>query len=227
LHQTQFLSKIFTIFAAMELQDFRNIPVRTSDFGDVYPHCREIPNKVLRLERDGMIVRLKRGLYVVSPKVSGRMLSTFLVANHLTEKPSYVSMQSALRHYGLIPEAVYATTSVTLGAAKVFENRLGTFSYVHADADYYPIGITVGEEAGVNYLVATPEKALCDLVAFTPRLNLRYLSEVRRFLQEDLRLDMELFHQMNVDAFRRCAALSRKKPMLRQIIKLMENGNDI
>lgn len=57
------------------------------------------------LEAAGKIIRLKKGLYVVDPKVSRIALSTEIIANHLYA-PSYVSMQTALRYYGLIPEAV-------------------------------------------------------------------------------------------------------------------------
>ena len=56
--------------------------------------------KMRNLEADHKIIRLKKGLYVVSPNVSRVALSTELVANHLYA-PSYVSMQTALRYYGL------------------------------------------------------------------------------------------------------------------------------
>ena len=54
------------------------------------------------LEQKNYVIRLKRGLYVVSPEVSRVPLSLELIANHLYA-PSYVSMSSALRYYGLIP----------------------------------------------------------------------------------------------------------------------------
>ena len=63
-------------------------------------------NKIANLETEGKLIRLKRGLYVVSPDESGKLLSTELIGNHIYG-PSYISMESALRYYGLIPESVH------------------------------------------------------------------------------------------------------------------------
>jgi hypothetical protein len=87
---------------------------------------------------------------------------------------------------------------------------------------YYATGITMATEAGISFLIATPEKALCDLIVFTPRLNLRYREEVLRYLEEDIRLDMDDFARMDISLLRACAASSRKKPMINQLIKLLE-----
>ena len=55
-----------------------------------------------QLEMADEIIRLKRNLYVVNPEETGVKLSMGLMANHLLA-PSYVSMSTALRYYGLIP----------------------------------------------------------------------------------------------------------------------------
>jgi hypothetical protein len=57
---------------------------------------------------------------------------------------------------------------------------------------------------------------------FTPRLNLRYKEETLRYLEDDLRLDMNAFKAMDVDLMKRIATVSRKKTMIQQLIKLME-----
>ena len=88
------------------LSTIGNIPVTVSVLESLYPDIKAGNQKIRLLERDGQIVRLKRGLYVCRPEVSGLAISSELVANHLYA-PSYVSMSSALRYYGLIPEAVY------------------------------------------------------------------------------------------------------------------------
>ena len=101
----------------MVLEDFRNIPFRMQDLSSVFPACGNLSMKAKRLERDGEIIRLKKGLYVSSPRVSRVELSPFLLANHIYG-PSYVSMHTALRYYGLIPEAVYVVQSMTTGVAR-------------------------------------------------------------------------------------------------------------
>ena len=107
---------------------FGNIPVHTSAVASLFPGLKAGNQKVRSLESNGSLLRLKKGLYVVSPEVSGKALSTELIANHLCA-PSYVSMSTALRYYGLIPEAVYLTQSMTLKRARRFETAAGGFDY--------------------------------------------------------------------------------------------------
>jgi hypothetical protein len=221
-----FLLKFSLILPRMKLEDFHNVPIRVQNFSAVYPDCRDLLGKVKRLERAGEIIRLKRGMYVLSPQVSREVLSPFLIANHIYG-PSYVSMESALRYYGLIPETVYENISVTLGVARSYTNKLGTFRYVHSSMPYYPLGVTMQAEEGVMFQIASPEKALCDKIVFTPQLNLRYQEEVRCYLEEDLRLDMDAFFQMDLNLLRQCAEVSRKKPMINQLIKLIKDEQDV
>jgi predicted transcriptional regulator of viral defense system len=219
----------FTIFAAKsnkvivmnELGVLRNIPVNTAAVASLYPDVKSANRKVANLEKTGRIIRLKRGLYVVSPKESGLLLSLNLIGNVLYG-PSYVSMLTALREYGLIPERVEVVESMTTHLTVSFQNDVGRFEYHHCAKDYYPIGITQREEEGVSYLIATPEKALCDYIITTPRLPLRFLKDTRVFLEEDLRLDMDAFMDMDADIFRQCAAVSKKQHAINNLIKILE-----
>lgn len=88
------------------LINFGNIPVTSAIVASMYPDIRQKNEKVRWLEKHDEIIRLKRGLYVVNPEITSKTLSTGLMANHIYA-PSYVSMSTALRYYGLIPEAVY------------------------------------------------------------------------------------------------------------------------
>lgn len=87
----------------------------------------------------------------------------FLVANRMVV-PSYVSLESALAHHGLIPEHVPVTTSVTTGRTGRFKTALGDQVFHHLKADmfwgYELTPLADGQQA----FVATPEKALLDLV---------------------------------------------------------------
>ncbi|MCH5174219.1 MAG: hypothetical protein J1D85_08465 [Bacteroidales bacterium] len=210
----------------MILEEFHNIPFRAQDLATVYPQNRDLLGVAKRLERSGNIIRLKKGLYVVAPHISHTELSDFLIANHLYG-PSYISAESALRWYGLIPESVYKTISVTSGNARTYNNKTGTYRYIHAAPTYCAIGVTMQQEANASFMIATPEKALCDKIVFTPYLNLRYREETLRFLEEDLRFDMERFYKMDAELLRQCAEVSRKKTMINQLIKLIENERSI
>ena len=204
-----------------ELGVFKNIPVQTSAIASLYPNITSANRKVANLEKEGRIIRLKRGMYVVNPNESGKLLSLGLIGN-LLYGPSYVSMLTALREYGLIPERVEVIESMTTHLTVSFENPVGTFEYHHCAKDYYSIGITQREEEEVTYLIATPEKALCDYIVSTPRLPLRFIKDTYIFLEEDLRLDMDAFMKMNVDIFRQCAAVSKKQQAINNLIKILE-----
>ncbi len=196
------------------------------DLSSVFPNCANLKMKAKRLERAGDIIRLKRGLYVASSKVSRIELLPFLLANHIYG-PSYVSMQTALRYYGLIPEAVYSVQSMTTGIARDYENAIGTFNYIHVPGDYYNIGVTMKESTGATFMIATPEKALCDLLVFTPNLNLRFQTSMRDYLEEDIRFDMDALLNFDIDIIKDCAEVSRKKTMLNQLIKFIQHEGNI
>ena len=63
------------------LQQIGSVPFDLSVLQSFFPDCKHITDKALRLEADGRIVRLKRGLYVANAD-SGN-LSRELIANHL------------------------------------------------------------------------------------------------------------------------------------------------
>ena len=207
-----------------ELAVFKNIPVNTAAIASLYPDVKSANRKVAGLEKEGRIIRLKRGLYVVSPQESGVLLSLHLIGNMLYG-PSYVSMLTALREYGLIPERVEVVQSMTTHLTVSFENKVGRFEYLHCAKEYYPIGITQRQEEGITYLIATPEKALCDYIISTPRLPLRFIKDTYVFLEEDLRLDMDAFMEMDVNIFKQCAAVSKKQQAINNIIKIFERLN--
>jgi len=87
-------------------------------------------NKLTRAVAEGHLIRLKRGVYYLAKPHQRRGLNLFEVSYHLYF-PSYISLESALAYYQLIPEAVYTTTAVTPKQARTVETPLGTFSYNH------------------------------------------------------------------------------------------------
>lgn len=162
------------------LRQLGNIPVTASVLESLFPHIRGGSQKLRLLERDKQIIRLKKGLYVCNPEITGKTLSTELIANHLYA-PSYVSMSSALRYYGLIPEVVYTKQSMTLKYAKNFDTPFGRFEYTHISKAAFSVGLTSIKKEDYAFVMATPEKALCDLIANSSKVNLRYL-KVPKFI---------------------------------------------
>jgi hypothetical protein len=129
-------------------------------------------------------------------------------------------MESALRYYGLIPESVHIVRSITTKRSRIFENSISRFEYIGCSEAYYPIGVNQKISDGYSFLIASPEKALCDLIAYTPTVRPRFISALRLYLEEDIRLDMEAFYSMNTKIFMECA--EGKKNDLNNLIKLMQ-----
>lgn len=203
------------------LEQLGNIPVTVSVLESLFPHIKGWNQKIRLLERDKQIIRIKRGLYVCNPELTGKMLSTELIANHLYA-PSYVSMSSALRYYGLIPEAVYTEQSMSLKHSKTFDTPLGRFEYTHIPREVFSVGLTNIRKEGYAFVMATPEKALCDLIAHSPQVNLRYLKDAEVYLEEDIRMDEEDFRQMDAEIFEAYCKVGKKADSIRTLIKLLK-----
>jgi len=84
---------------------------------------------VKRALADGDILRIRRGLYTLSPLYRKTGINP-LSAAQLIYGPSYISLETALSVHGLIPEGVRDITSVTLRPSKEFDTPIGHFSYV-------------------------------------------------------------------------------------------------
>ena len=181
-------------------------------------------DRVSRMQRQGQLIRLKRGVFVVSPDISQQELSLELIANHLYG-PSYISMESALRFHGLIPERVFTTSSITLKRARSFDTPLGRFEYLTMPANYYPIGITQ-EMIGDSYtfLIATPEKALSDLIITTSGLRVQSGRAMREYLEEDLRLDFDEVESWDISIIAQCIEHGRKRRELNFLLEVLQNG---
>lgn len=118
---------------------------------------------VARLVRQGDLIRLKGGFFLIRELIQKKPIPFEQISN-LLYGPSYISLEYALAFYGIIPEAVYVYTSITLGRAKQFHTEIGTFRYHHLKEARYTIGITHKENQWGGFFIATPEKALADHV---------------------------------------------------------------
>lgn len=175
----------------------------------------DVRRQLSRWVRAGRLYQLRRGLYALAPPFQKVKPHPFLVANRLV-RSSYVSLQSALAHSSLIPEHVPATTSVTSGRPGRWQTPLGTYDFRHVQSGfltgYRRLDLGGGQEA----FVATPEKALLDLIHLEPGADeTEYLEGLRLQHLESLRLD----------ELRRIAELSGRPKLVRaaeRIVRLAE-----
>jgi len=115
----------------------------------------------------GYIKKLRRGYYMFSD-LSLNEQTLFLMANKLYV-PSYVSFETALSHYGLIPEGVYSLTSVSTKKTSDFKTSIARFSYRKIKSSLF-FGYRLEKYKGQGYKIAEIEKAFLDYVYFNPRI---------------------------------------------------------
>lgn len=146
-------------------------------------------DKLHRLVRDGLLQPLRRGLYTAGPAIDGGRPEPILLANHISG-PSYVTAETALSYYGLIPERVFMVVSATTKTSRTYRTPAGVFSYYHLPLPYYSYGLRSVKLNEDQYaMMASPLKALFDKIIFTPRLTIRSRAKAALFLSEDLRMD--------------------------------------
>ena len=147
---------------------------------------------VNRACRAGEILRLKPGLFALGPPYRKSEPHPFVLAGVL-HAPSHISLESALAHHGLIPEAVYQVSSVTVGRSREFSTPLGVFSFRRVPARAPRAGVDAAEVARNMWaFIAAPLRAIADAVYLNKdvtwsRDGLGYLTESLRIEEDDLR----------------------------------------
>jgi predicted transcriptional regulator of viral defense system len=173
-----------------------------------YEHPRD---KITALLRQGIIIRVKKGIYVFGEKYSRGHFSREVLAN-MIYGPSYVSLDYALHYYGLIPERVEAVTSVTCGRGRRFSTPVGLFIYRMIHLRAYQVGIDQVEIEGDRpFLIATPEKALADKIHDDRGTGIRTQEEMKDYLLKNLRVDPESLAKLDADVFALIADRYRSK----------------
>ncbi len=150
-------------------------------------------DKIRGLIQGKDIIRVKKGLYVLG-KDYNKPYNKYVLAN-LIYGPSYITGQTALKFWHMIPERVELIISMTTKRKKKFETPVGSFSYLYCPKPAFSIGTKL-ENAGdeKNFLIASPEKALCDIVAI--QTHIKTQKEMREFL-ELMRLDASFYENLN------------------------------
>ncbi|OGX36844.1 MAG: hypothetical protein A3G91_02125 [Omnitrophica WOR_2 bacterium RIFCSPLOWO2_12_FULL_50_9] len=180
-----------------------NLPVIETEMmlaGDPDPNPIEV--QFSRWEKAGKLIKLKRGFYVLAERYRKTAVSEFYIASILI-RPSYISLEKALEYYHLIPEAVYAYTSLTTKRQGEFITKAGRFSYRHIQTSLF-WGYESLKSDGQTAFVAHAEKALLDLVYIKHiKVSPDYLDELRLQNVENINIDRlleyaERFHKPGI-----------------------------
>ena len=178
------------------------------DYNFIKHLLREYKNprvKINDLLKKNKIIRVKKGLYVFGPELARQPYSKETLAN-LIYGPSYISLEYALSFYGLIPERVETVTSVTNKRKKFFNTPAGIFSYRYINPSIYPYGITLYEMDDYHsILIATKEKALCDMLYFMDKKT--DTLQMEKYLFENLRMERDEVLRFNLGKVKKLSAL--------------------
>ena len=205
-----------------QLNSFGVVPFSHGSLLPMLEEYRRPNDKIASMLARGDIVQLRRGLYILGPARRTGPVSLPLVAN-LLSGPSYVSLDFALSWHGLIPEGVLEVSSVTTRRASIYDTPLGQFSYTRLPLPFYRVGVLQAQNMdGTAFLMATPEKALCDKVALTRNLPVFSIADMQTFLIEDLRLDTTLLQTMDLSIINECVEASFKQRQMKLLLRALE-----
>lgn len=143
-----------TVFQEQELPLFT--------LSDVKVLCHRLNPDYLRLKlarwkKKGYIKSPKRGLYILE----GAKPDEFEIASKLVN-PSYISLETALSHYSIIPDISAEVSSITTKNTRVFRTKSTTFRFFHVKPDLFSDFRHLRDDI----FIATPEKAILDFFYF-------------------------------------------------------------
>ena len=166
-------------------------------------------SKLTHMIRSGEVIRVKRGIYLPG---DSKDWSVRTLANKIYG-PSYISFEYALGWHGLIPEYVHVVTSACLSKnrSRFYETPVGSFSYRDIPAAVYPYGVEMIIDKKERFLLATPEKALCDTLSKIGSIASK--NDLRMFLLDDLRMDESMLAAMNREDIAFLAGRYRRKAL--------------
>ncbi|KPA16145.1 hypothetical protein MHK_003642 [Candidatus Magnetomorum sp. HK-1] len=142
---------------------------------------------VFRATQKEEIITLKPGLYCLNEQFRDKNPHPFLIAS-LLYTPSYISMESALKYHGLIPEAIYQVISVSTHRSKTFKTPLGNYFFSKVPCQKFRAGVKclkINDNTWV--FIADPVRAIADLIYKNKEVT--WKTDHMRYIYESLRIE--------------------------------------
>jgi predicted transcriptional regulator of viral defense system len=172
---------------------------------------------IKRAIQKGYLLSIRRDLYLIK-NLKMPPLDSFEIAP-IIYGPSYVSFESALSYHGWIPEAVRTITCASVKRAREFETPIGIFSYEPTPIKVFSIGVEQHNQSGSTLFIASPVKALADMIYSRKRVW-----ESLDDFSEDLRIEVENFKDRDrelLNELRKSYPIQRVKNTLNILLKGM------
>lgn len=137
--------------------------------------------------KKGHLERLKRGVYKFADY---QIKDVFVLTDFFLS--SYISCETALNYYGIIPDIPFAVTSVTFKKTSTIKTKnYGLFVYYRIKPELFFGYRNINPDSLYSYKIAVPEKALFDflyLQSFKKSFNPQnYLKEMRLDIEKNFR----------------------------------------
>lgn len=182
-----------------------------------YIDYTDINGKIKRDVNNGILFPIVRGIYETNGNTDGFLLASYIYG------PSYLSFEYALSFHNLIPERVVVYTNATFNKrkSKAYKNHFGLFTYRDVPKEAFPFFVQAYVQDTYAYFIASPEKALCDLLYI--KQQVKSIKELEMLLFEDLRINKDTFKLLNVNDL---MFLSKKyiSNNIKFLLKYIEDG---
>jgi predicted transcriptional regulator of viral defense system len=202
------------------LNKVSDLPFFTTRFLAAGRNLAQIRLQLSRWVKNERLIKLHKGLYTLAEPYRKIKPEPFCIANGL-KLASYVSLQSALAWYGLIPEFVPVVTSVTTGRPQLIETPMGRFDFRHINKNFFWGYQQVELTAGQTAFIARPEKAFLDLVYLTPG------GDSEEFIEELRIQNIEQIDKAALREFAEKAQNPKFKRALQNIVRIINRGEGV
>lgn len=187
-----------------------------------YKNYSDPLGKIHREAKNGNLIPIIKGVYETDGNTPGHYLAGTIYG------PSYLSFEYALAYHGLIPERVHRYTNATYNKSKTkkYNNAFGLYTYRDIPKDAFPYEVESFVENGYSYVIAAPEKALCDrLYIASPQTS---MIRLKTLIFDDLRIEEEDFYNLDFNKILFLCDLypSTNIKLLKKIIMKEVNKND-
>jgi predicted transcriptional regulator of viral defense system len=155
-----------------------------ADIEVVYPDLD--PRRLYEWQLKGYILKLRNSWYCL-PDFLKEPYSTWIIANKV-HAPSYISMESALSFYGILPEGVHMSTSVCTNRTLRINMAGHEYEFSRLREKHYR-GYRLEDTGtrGLKLRIASPEKAVADFFYFRTSYNSE--DEIRELRFNEASLD--------------------------------------
>ncbi len=184
----------------------KNIVFSVKNIKSIIPEFH--PQRLSDWIKKGYIKKLRKNYFVFSNIEMNEQI-LFFIANRIYS-PSYVSMETALSFYNIIPEGVYTILSVSTMKTKRFETEIGKFQYRKIKRELFS-DYQLMEFNNIRYKIALPEKAVLDYVYFHNEIK-----SPEYFVQARFNA-VELIEILNLKTFEKLSEKFRNSNVIKRI----------